>query len=75
MIRQKSLHGVLALLPLYRLTHMTKVHRALICILSLGDVLNRPTQTMIHLHCLIDRLKDTVLLIVQYKYTKSCAED
>jgi len=75
MIRQKWLHKVLALLPLYRLAHLTKVHWALICILPLSDVLIRPTYTMMDLYCLIDTWKETVWLIFQYKYTKPCAED
>ena len=35
----------------------------------------RPTRSMIHVHCLIARFQEIVLLIVQYTCTKSCAED
>ena len=30
---------------------------------------------MIHLHFLAARLQEIIWLVVQYKYTKSCAED
>ena len=43
--------------------------------LRVKDTLHRPTQSMIYVHFLVNRFEKSILLIVQYKYSKSCAED
>ena len=35
----------------------------------------RPTQSMIYVHLLVKTLQEIILLIIQYKFLKSCTED